>query len=298
MSKSGRPIIEQVMIEEGQGHETRKDIIVKLEKELGLPVVSFFTSFRYPVMIDDSDADMLEGILRKMDLSKGLVFMVSSPGGIALAAERIINTLRSNSGIKKFEAVVSGKAKSAATLVCFGASKIYMSQTSELGAVDPQMAVSEDGQTKRYSVFNVVESYKELFQRACEAKGNIEPYLQQLANYNEKEIKEMKSELELSEDISIRALHTGMMEGNNEKIIKKNIAIFLTPEKTKTHGRPIYIDEAIKSKLQIEEIDLYSTIGNLIYELHVRTNHFVNSKASKCFESKDHMFIVPPPKFD
>ena len=60
-------IIQQVMTEQNQGHETRRRIFVELEKELKRPIVSFFTSFRFPVMIENTDADMLEGVLQKMD---------------------------------------------------------------------------------------------------------------------------------------------------------------------------------------------------------------------------------------
>jgi len=34
---------------------------------------------------------MLEGVLQKCDLKKGFALLVSSPGGDALAAERIFN---------------------------------------------------------------------------------------------------------------------------------------------------------------------------------------------------------------
>jgi len=90
-------VIQQVKTEQNQGHETRKGIFVELEKELKRPVISFFTSFKYPVMIEDTDADMLEGVLQKTDLSSGLVLFISSPGGNGLTAERIINVCRSYS---------------------------------------------------------------------------------------------------------------------------------------------------------------------------------------------------------
>ncbi len=61
--KELEPVIQQVMTEQNQSHETRKRLFVELEKELKRPVVSFFTSFRFPVTIEDTDADMLEGVL-------------------------------------------------------------------------------------------------------------------------------------------------------------------------------------------------------------------------------------------
>ena len=88
-------------------------------------------------MIDDSDSTMIEEVLRNLDLSNGLALIINSPGGDGLAAERIINVCRKYSKTNEFWAIVSDKAKSAATMVCFGASKILMSETSELGPIDP-----------------------------------------------------------------------------------------------------------------------------------------------------------------
>ena len=290
----GKPIIhKQVSNEQRQTHETRKSLFVGLEKELQRPVITFFTSFTQPVMIEDADADMLEGVLRKTDLSKGLALIISSPGGSGLAAERIINICRSYSGTKEYFAVVPGKAKSAATMICLGASKIMMGSSSELGPIDPQVTLTEDNRAKIFSAFNLVESYNELFSKAVKEKGNLQPYLQQLANYDEREIKEMKSAMALSEDIAVRTLLSGMMVGKSETEIKKKIDIFLTPKRTKTHGRPIYREEASECcGLNIESVDVKSKFWELAYELYYRTNNYVSSSFAKCIESKEHSFAA------
>jgi ClpP class serine protease len=106
-------------------------------------------------------------------------------------AERIINVLREYSGTGKYWAFVPARAKSAATMICFGAEKVLMGATSELGPIDPQIAFSEAGELKRFSLYNIVTSYEELFKKAVEEKqGNLEPYLQQLHHYDEREIRE------------------------------------------------------------------------------------------------------------
>ncbi len=85
------PVIGQVHDEQGQGHSTRKKLFVELERELGRPVVSYFTSLTHPVTIDDDDADVIEGVLQNLDLTDGLALFISSHGGDGLAAERILN---------------------------------------------------------------------------------------------------------------------------------------------------------------------------------------------------------------
>lgn len=282
-----RLIIEKVYEEQFQRHGTRKELYFQVEENIGIPIVSFFTSFRYPVMIENSDADMLEGILRESDLSKGFALILSSPGGDSLAAERIINILRSYGKDNEYAVIVPGKAKSAATMICLGAQRILMSRTSELGPIDPQITYREGNRVKRFSIFNIVKSYEDLFEKATNVKGRIEPYLQQLANYDVREVEEFKSALELSKDIAIKVLKTGMMKDKNESEIKEKIKIFLTPEEVKTHGRPIYAKDAQNCGLNIEIIDLMDPIWKIIYELYVRLDNYVSTNnVAKVIESK------------
>ena len=56
-------VVQNVHTEQGQLHATRKALFAALESKLERPVVSFFTSFVHPVMMEDADADMLEGVL-------------------------------------------------------------------------------------------------------------------------------------------------------------------------------------------------------------------------------------------
>jgi hypothetical protein len=289
------PVIKQVIVEGSHVHETRQHLFVELEKKLERPVVTFFTSFTFPVMIEDGDVDMLVGLLQDMDLSKGFALVVSSPGGSGLAAERIVNACRSYSGTGEYWAIVPGKAKSAATVICFGASNILMGPASELGCVDPQLAMSEDGVLKRFSVYNIVKSYRNLFSRAVKARGNLQPYLQQLQNYDEREIEELKSALSLSEDIAVQTLATGMMKRTSKARIKKKIKVFVTPEETKTHGRPIYREEARRCGIAVTFCDVKSATWKLVYELYIRTNMFVSKRACKCIESRDISFSALPP---
>jgi hypothetical protein len=286
VSKSA-PVYESVLHEQHQGHPTRKPLFKALERQLGRPVVSLFTSFRFPVMLEDDDADMLEGVLRSLDLSKGLALCINSPGGDGLAAERIVNMCRAYSGTGEYWAIVPGKAKSAATLVSFGASKVFMGPTSELGPVDPQLTEGE----QIFSVYNVVRSYEELFNRAVKAKdGNLQPYLQQLQHYDEREIAEMRSAMDLAEDIAKRVLISGMMRGTAEKTVVGQIKTFLTPERTKTHGRPIYRDEASACGLNIEIAEPDSPYWPHVYELYIRTNNLVQTRVAKCIESAEHSY--------
>jgi hypothetical protein len=167
-------VFEEINAERHQQPETRRkffDQIGKFEELEGRTLVTFFTSFNHPVQMEDADCDALEATLQKADLKNGLALMISSPGGNGLAAERIVNVCRAYSGTNDYWAIVPGKAKSAATIVCMGASKILMSCSSELGPVDPQIFTVEDGKGKAFSLHNIVQTYQKLFNDAVACKG-------------------------------------------------------------------------------------------------------------------------------
>ena len=238
--------------------------------------------------MEDEDVETLEDILRTLDLSNGLAVMISSPGGSGLAAERMINVLRSYSGTGEYWAIVPAKAKSAATMVCLGASRILMGPASELGPTDPQIVF----RGKFVSVHDVIDSYHRLFRNAVRASGNLEPYLQQLASFDASEISHLEAERDLAADMAVRCLQTGMLSGASAKSIKDRVKIFLFPQHTKVHGRPIYHAEAESCGLAIELNETNSDRWNLVYELYVRTKDFVGRRVSKVLETEDQSFYT------
>jgi serine dehydrogenase proteinase len=291
-------IQKQIFAEQLQHSSTRLNAIKAVESHLGgRTLVTFFTSFDHPVEIASRDCDMLQSVLQHIDLKNGLALMIDSPGGDGLAAERIVNTCRTYSGTRDYWAIVAGRAKSAASIICMGAAKIMMAAPSELGPIDPQIIRREGTTWKHFSAYGLVSSYDKLFAMAVRSKGNLEPFMQQLQKFDVREINSYRDAIALSEDIAIKILKSGIMKKESKATIKKKIEIFLDPRKgTITHGRSINYQEAKQCGLNIEELDVHCPQWTAIYELYSRTQHFVNGRvAAKCVESADEAFYTAPP---
>jgi ATP-dependent protease ClpP protease subunit len=285
-----------VLEETTQGHSTRIYLYEKLEKQLDgkYVVVSFFTMFGHPrVLLHDADADMLEEVLQNLDIgNRQLALILNCPGGSGLAAERVITICRSFSK-KGYTVIVPKQAKSAATMICLGATEIMMSNTSELGPIDPQ--ISFDGKNT-YAAHEIIESYEGLIAKATKAKGRIDPYLQQLQRFDARDIRWVKSAQQLSDSIAVKALQTGAMKGMSAKKIQSKIKPFLNPQFTKVHGRPIYHDVAEKCGLPVTVCDLQSEFWRTIWELYVRLNHAVSGyRGAKIVESRQDHYVAPIP---
>jgi len=136
MSIRRLPIISKVLNETNQTHEVRLPLLQEIEKKFNKKVVVFYTSFFYDNgYISDEDASMIEEILLSSNIRDNLLLIINSAGGSGLAAERIVEVCRRYCK-KGFDVLVPHMAKSAATMICFGANNIFMGETCELGPVD------------------------------------------------------------------------------------------------------------------------------------------------------------------
>ena len=281
----GRSPWVRVQKEVHQGYDLRQPLLRRLETHFGGRVFSFFTSFSHlEAQITDDDAEMLESILSdEFGGGSRLVLVINSPGGQALAAERIVNVCREYSG-QRFEVAVPHMAKSAATMICFGASKIHMSRTAELGPVDPQVPYGNNDNW--ISAEEYVRSYDSLMKEA--SSGNhkrIEPFIQQLGRYDARSIEQLRSLQALSKDISLRMLKSGMMKGETDANILKKIEVFLSQQRTSSHGRMINFGGAEECGLAVKEIALKSPLWNDLWELFVRSDWVVSHTCTKLIES-------------
>lgn len=287
------PIISGIQEQEFQGHGTRKPLYQALEQSIGRPLLSFFTSFVHQTSINQEDVDAIESILQSMDLSKGLALLISSPGGDPIAAERIIDVCRRYSSTGEYLTIVPSRAKSAATMICMGSSLIKMGPASELGPIDPQLVMREDGVEKRYSVWSLVEGYEELFNQAQAATGRLEPFLQQLNHYDFREIQKYKQVIDLTDDIAVKALSAGMLTGKTDDEIKACIKLFADPKETKSHSRAIKAQEARDCGLNIEEFDVGSELWKQVYELYLRVHNVTKKQFAKVIENSETSLAIP-----
>ena len=278
-----------------QSWSLRRGIIEKIERRLRAKVIVYFTALsEEEAMISDMDAEMIENILSSEHNDGKVALILNSAGGSGLAAERIVNVCRAYSK-GQFEVIVPHSAKSAATMICFGASNIRMSCTAELGPVDPQVKYLNDNDDKVWiSAAEYVRSYERLMDLATSGKAKrLETLIQQLSRYDARYIEQLKSAQALSESISVKSLKSGMMSHLTEDKIREKIKPFLLQAQTISHGRMISIDEAKKCGLKVQEIKLQSLLWHQIWELYVRASWVVAVHSLKILESNHTSLNVP-----
>ena len=94
------------------------------------------------------------------DFNKGLLLILHTPGGMAEAAQTIVDYLRSK--FTAIDIVIPTYAMSAGTMIALGCDRIVMGRQSQLGPTDPQLIVGN----RPFSAHSIVDQFEE-------AKTNI-----------------------------------------------------------------------------------------------------------------------------
>lgn len=271
------------------------------DKNDGCNVLAYFTSFNAPVMIDDDDRDIIESILQVMDHTKPLDLILSSPGGDPLAAERIINVCRAYSS--SFRVIVPKLAKSAATMISFGANQIVMGPTSELGPIDPQISyMDQTGRLVSRSADSIINGVANVIEQIKSLGGGQNPagLLTLMPPIDQPFLENCITAQNLSKDIAIRNLkHTTFKRLASTKnktkptgrSIEEKIEIFLNPDATYSHGRPIMYTEAKKIGLNIELLDKSDPKWGLLLKIYTRSDFLVSTACTKLIESPEDNFV-------
>jgi hypothetical protein len=101
--------------------------------------------------------DLLHNVKPDNDLD----LLLHTGGGDVDAAEKLISIVRTRVGTGCLRVIVPDFAKSAGTLMAVGADRIVMSDTSELGPIDPQINLTDGrGNVIRHSVQTYLDAYE------------------------------------------------------------------------------------------------------------------------------------------
>lgn len=120
----------------------RQELIKQIEGITNRRLLTYVAPTQHPAsLIDLDDSLHIESSLQGGDSPQGLDLLPHSPGGRAEAAEKIIVVCRAYS-TDNFRVIVPSYAKSAATIIALGADCIVMSNSSELGPIDPQIVIN------------------------------------------------------------------------------------------------------------------------------------------------------------
>lgn len=247
-------------------------------------LIVYESFFSHPAgIIDDPDAEWIERLITSIDLSKypdTLDLMIHSLGGNPTTAEKVILTCRSYA--KSFRVIVPRTAMSAATLIAMGADVIIMTDTSEIGPIDPQMRLQTQQGVVSRPAAAFVDAYLDLVNKMQEAIKKNEPphpFAELLRKLDPSWIQVCVKARQLAERIALDYLMRYMLNGKTEPEIRAVIANFLTEGEEFSHGRAIRAEKAATYGLKTEVIARDEALWQAVATLHARCENYVQSRA-------------------
>lgn len=137
----------------------RQELIREIQESQGSRLLCFVCGSLASMTRDDivGFVDLLHNVPPESDVD----LLLHTVGGDIDVAEKIVTVVRARVGTGRFRTVVPDFAKSAGTLLAVGSDSIVMSDTSELGPIDPQVTLSDaNGNRIQHSVQNYLDAFE------------------------------------------------------------------------------------------------------------------------------------------
>ncbi|HAQ03169.1 MAG: hypothetical protein UR34_C0022G0006 [candidate division WS6 bacterium GW2011_GWC1_33_20] len=263
------------------------------------PLIVYASAFTQPtknqyqnlMALDLSDKDGFEEVTRRID-SPSIDILLHSPGGSAEATESIVRTLRSRFSNIRF--IITGVAKSAATMLALSGDSIILTRAAELGPIDPQIRVRN-----RFSAAgSIIEQFETATKQIKSNPESLPAWIPILQEYAPCLLVDCKNYTELAESLVRTWMKDYMFKGESTKATKakiKNIAHFLTNEKQNlSHARRIGYDELYEIGVKVSLAEEVGTdFADALNDVHlslVQTLHF--SDAVKIFENSNNEALI------
>ncbi len=115
----------------------RQALIREIEVLSGNKLICYIAGISAPV--DREDVVCFVDLLHNITCGQNVDLMLHTGGGDIDAAEKLMAMIRKKVSTGQVRVIVPDYAKSAGTLMALGADRIIMSDSSELGPIDPQV---------------------------------------------------------------------------------------------------------------------------------------------------------------
>jgi len=150
----------------------RQAIIKNIQERYGRPLICYVSGTN--AVIDRDDTVPFVDLLHNVPAGEDLDLLLHTGGGDIDAAEKLISMVRNKVGSAILRIIVPDFAKSAGTLMVLGADFVVMSDTSELGPIDPQIILSDgNGNRIRHSVQSYLDAYDQHTATLQKDPGNV-----------------------------------------------------------------------------------------------------------------------------
>ena len=213
--------------------------------------------------INDEDINSIVSVMDELPAADGLDIILHTPGGIISSTERLVEILRTVFG-HNIRAFIPQIAMSGGTLIAFACKEIYMAKFASIGPIDPQIFIPNVGYV---SAISLIEEFDRAFTEIKNDNDKILIWNPILDKYNPSTIINCGKAIELTKNLSVDYLMSGVLSDEDEdisatkseKITKELIENVKSHD---THISPYYCKNQLSLDIKIleDEPDMFNTI--------------------------------------
>ncbi len=260
----------------------RQDLIRTIEDKTKRQLICYDAGLH--TMISRDDVVFLVDLLHNARRNEPMDVLLHTGGGDMDAAEKLISMIRNFVGTAELRVVIPDFAKSAGTLIALGADYIVMSESSELGPIDPQIVLN-DGNGNHMST--PIQSYLDAYQQHSEALAkNPNDVAAQimLQKLDPARLKVFQAARNRARVFAEGQLKLGMFRAPKVGNFTKIAADLLDTTKWLSHGQMIGHHEANDIGLAVEYMDPQDELWQYYWQLYCYQRLEIKEK-QKLFES-------------
>lgn len=197
------------------------------------------------------DAVFFGDLLHNVPRGKPIDLLLHTGGGDIDAAEKLMSMLSDAAGAAPLRVIVPDYAKSAGTLMALGANSIIMSDSSELGPIDPQIETQDsEGRINVVAVQNHLDAYKECFELVNRYPDNKAAQIM-LKTFDASRIHKYRAAQMRARQLAEKMLKSRMFR-DEQFLPTAPVAALMDNTKYQSHGQMIGINEAKEISLKVD----------------------------------------------
>lgn len=264
------------------GRYRRQELIRAIEKETGRQLICYVAGLKTAISRDD--VLFLVDVLHNVRPNEGLDFLLHTPGGDMDAAEKLISMIRNVVGTAELRVVVPDFAKSSGTLMALGADVILMSDSSELGPIDPQIVLSDGSGNRMVTpIQSYLDAYTEKVNAVTQNPDDIASQLM-LKKFEPAQVKLFQAARHRALKLAEIQLSTGMFRPPKSGNFTAIAESLMDPTRWQSHGQMIGHAQAKSLGLTVEYRDPHDPLWETFWQLYCYQRFEIQDK-HKLFES-------------
>jgi len=266
----------------------RQTFIKDIQKKSGRLLICYVAGPQTLIHRDDilGVVDLLRNVGRNCDLD----LLLHTAGGNIDPAEKLASIIRTTVGTGSFRVIIPDFAKSAGTLMALAADRIVMSDSSELGPIDPQIVLNDGhGNFIQHSVLSYLAAYRTHSEALQRNPSDVAAQIM-MGKLNPETVKLFDSARIRAQKLAEKHLNRWMFQkekGNFTQIA----ADLMDVERWQSHGQMIGWKDAQEMGLLVEYLDSESPDWRPYWQLYCHQRLTVKDR-QKLFESEHACFLM------